>query len=80
MCNGISIGSRIICANVSDSIAILITSKNEVNLNKNHKRELTEEKKRIESKEGEISQYEDDGITSRPYRVWEKMKYIQELQ
>ena len=67
------IGNHLICANIGDSKAIMVTSNDEiVQLNREHKPELPEEKKRIESKGGEVLQYEEDGIKSGPFRVWKK--------
>ena len=69
------IGNKIICANVGDSRAIMIKGekgKKIIELSKDQKPDDPEEKKRIESKGGEIAQYEEDGEKYGPYRVWAK--------
>jgi serine/threonine protein phosphatase PrpC len=69
------IGNKIICANVGDSRAIMIKGekgKKIIELSKDQKPDDPEEKKRIESKGGEIAQYEEDGEKCGPYRVWAK--------
>ena len=69
------IGDKIICANVGDSRAIMVKGekgKHIIPLSIDQKPTDPEEKKRIESSGGEISQYEEDGEKSGPYRVWAK--------
>ena len=69
------IGDKIICANVGDSRAIMVKGekgKNIIPLSIDQKPTVPEEKKRIESLGGEISQYEEDGKKAGPYRVWAK--------
>jgi serine/threonine protein phosphatase PrpC len=67
------IGDRFICANIGDSRAIMIKTGNEiVPLSIDQKPDDPEESKRIEQNGGEISQYEEDGEKSGPYRIWKK--------
>jgi serine/threonine protein phosphatase PrpC len=67
------IGDRFICANIGDSRAIMIKTGNEiVPLSIDQKPDDPEESKRIVQNGGEISQYEEDGEKSGPYRVWKK--------
>ena len=69
----LQIGERIICANVGDSRAIIVKGNGVVsNLSIDQKPNDPEERKRIKEKGGEISQYEEDGEKSGPYRVWKK--------
>ena len=67
------IGDRFICANIGDSRAIMIKTGNEiVPLSIDQKPDDPEESKRIMQNGGEISQYEEDGEKSGPYRIWKK--------
>ena len=67
------IGDRFICANIGDSRAIMIKTGNEiVPLSIDQKPDDPEESKRIVQNGGEISQYEEDGEKSGPYRIWKK--------
>ena len=67
------IGDRFICANIGDSRAIMIKTGNEiVPLSIDQKPDDPEESKRIVQNGGEISQYEDNGEKSGPYRIWKK--------
>ena len=67
------IGDRFICANIGDSRAIMIKTGNEiVPLSIDQKPDDPEESKRIVQNGGEISQYEEDGEQSGPYRIWKK--------
>ena len=67
------IGDRFICANIGDSRAIMVKTGNEiVPLSVDQKPDDPEESKRIVQNGGEISQYEEDGEKSGPYRIWKK--------
>ena len=67
------IGDRFICANIGDSRAIMIKTGNEiVPLSIDQKPDDPEESKRIVQNGGEISQYEENGEKSGPYRIWKK--------
>ena len=67
------IGDRFICANIGDSRAIMIKTGNEiVPLSIDQKPDDPEESKRIVQNGGEISQYEEEGEKSGPYRIWKK--------
>jgi len=70
------IGEKIICANVGDSRAIIVKTKNnELDiqpLSIDQKPDDPEESKRIIENGGEISQFEEDGEKSGPFRVWKK--------
>ena len=72
----IQIGEKILCANVGDCRAILVKELYKVNriipLSIDNKPEHPEETKRINESGGEVSQLEEDGIKSGPYRVWKK--------
>lgn len=67
----VQIGNHLIVANVGDSRAIMCTSEGLVVLSKDQKPDDEEERKRIEKAGGEISQYEEDGEKSGPFRVWQ---------
>lgn len=67
----IQIGNHLIVANVGDSRAILCTSEGLTALSKDQKPDDEEEKMRIIKAGGEVSQYEEDGEKSGPYRVWQ---------
>ena len=70
------IGEKIICANVGDSRAIIVKMKNNEYdikpLSIDQKPDDPEESKRIIENGGEISQFEEDGEKSGPFRVWKK--------
>ena len=67
------IGEKLICANVGDSRAIMVTGNNKiVPLSIDQKPDDPEERKRIEENGGEIAQFEEDGEKSGPFRVWKK--------
>ena len=66
------VGERIICANVGDSRAIMVKGDKVIPLSFDQKPDDPEESKRIKESGGEISQYEEDGEKSGPYRVWQK--------
>ena len=69
----LQIGDRFICSNIGDSRAIMVKTGNKiVPLSIEQKPEDPEESKRIIQNGGEISQYEEDGEKSGPYRVWKK--------
>ena len=65
-------GARLVTANVGDSRAIIVKNNKAIPLSIDQKPNDPEEKKRIESLGGEISQYEEDGEKSGPFRVWKK--------
>ena len=66
------VGNRIICANVGDSRAIIVKGDKAIPLSIDQKPDDPEESKRIKENGGEISQYEEDGEKSGPFRVWKK--------
>ena len=66
------IGSKLLCANVGDSRCILVTDKEIIPLSIDQKPNDEKEQKRILKLGGEVSQYEEDGIKSGPFRVWKK--------
>ena len=67
------IGDRFICSNIGDSRAIMVKTGNEiVPLSIDQKPDDPEESKRIVQCGGEISQYEEDGEKSGPFRIWKK--------
>ena len=67
------IGEKLICANVGDSRAIIVKGNNNITpLSIDQKPDDPEESKRIIENGGEISQYEEDGEKSGPFRVWKK--------
>ncbi len=67
------IGEKLICANVGDSRAILVKGDNTIiPLSIDQKPDDPEESKRIIENGGEISQFEEDGEKSGPFRVWKK--------
>ena len=66
------VGDRIICANVGDSRAIIVKGDKAFPLSIDQKPDDPEESKRIKENGGEISQYEEDGEKSGPFRVWKK--------
>ena len=65
-------GARLVTANVGDSRAIIVKNNKAIPLSIDQKPNDPEEKKRIEGLGGEISQYEEDGEKSGPFRVWKK--------
>ena len=69
----LQVGDRFICSNIGDSRAIMVKTGNEVVLlSIDQKPDDPEESKRIIQNGGEISQYEEDGEKSGPYRIWKK--------
>lgn len=66
------VGEKLICANVGDSRAILVKKNGIVELSIDQKPNDPKEQKRIEAAGGEVSQYEEDGEKSGPFRVWKK--------
>ena len=67
------VGEKLLCSNIGDSRAILVKGKNVIiPLSIDQKPDDPEESKRIIQNGGEISQYEEDGEKSGPYRVWKK--------
>jgi serine/threonine protein phosphatase PrpC len=66
------LGERLICANVGDSRAIMVKGTKVIPLSIDQKPDDPEESKRIVENGGEISQFEEDGEKSGPFRVWKK--------
>ena len=67
------IGEKLLCANVGDSRAIMVKENNKIiPLSIDQKPDDPEESKRITENGGEISQFEEDGEKSGPFRVWKK--------
>ncbi len=66
------VGNRILCGNVGDSRAIMVKGDKAIPLSIDQKPDDPEESKRIRENGGEISQYEEDGEKSGPFRVWQK--------
>ena len=66
------VGEKIICANVGDSRAIIVKGNKVIPLSIDQKPDDPEESKRIIENGGEISQLEEDGEKSGPFRVWKK--------
>ena len=69
------IGNKLICSNIGDSRAIIVKGvkgKKIIPLSIDQKPNNPEEKKRIESKGGEVDQYGENGEKFGPYRVWAK--------
>jgi len=68
------IGERLICANVGDSRAIIVkgTNYDVTPLSIDQKPDDPIESQRIIENGGEISQFEEDGEKSGPFRVWKK--------
>ena len=66
------VGNRILCGNVGDSRAIMVKGDKAIPLSIDQKPDDPEESKRIKENGGEISQYEEDGEKSGPFRVWQK--------
>lgn len=65
------LGNHLICSNAGDSRCIMVGDKIH-QLSIDQKPDLENEKKRILKNGGEVSQYEEDGIKSGPFRVWKK--------
>ena len=69
----LQVGEKLLCSNIGDSRAILVKNGNIiVPLSIDQKPNDPEESKRIMQNGGEISQYEEDGEKSGPFRVWKK--------
>lgn len=66
------VGTKLICANVGDSRCIMVTDKEIVEMSIDQKPNNENEIQRIIKAGGEVSQYEEDGIKSGPFRVWKK--------
>ena len=66
------LGKKLITANVGDSRGIIIKGDKVIPLSIDQKPNDENEMKRIIKNGGEVSQYEEDGIKSGPYRVWKK--------
>ena len=67
------VGEKLLCANVGDSRAIMVKEGNQIiQLSIDQKPDDSEESKRIIENGGEISQFEEDGEKSGPFRVWKK--------
>ena len=66
------LGEKLICANVGDSRAIMVKGNSVIPLSIDQKPDDPEESKRIIQNGGEISQFEEDGEKSGPFRVWKK--------
>ena len=66
------LNNKLICANIGDSRAILVTKKKIVKLSIDQKPNDPLEMARIIKNGGEVSQFEDEGVASGPYRVWKK--------
>ena len=67
------VGEKLLCANVGDSRAIMVKENNKIiPLSIDQKPDDPEESKRIIESGGEISQFEEDGEKSGPFRVWKK--------
>ena len=65
-------GEKLITANVGDSRGIIVKKDEVYPLSIDQKPNNENELKRILKHGGEVSQYEEDGIKSGPYRVWKK--------
>ncbi len=65
-------GTKLITANVGDSRAIIVKGDEVFPLSIDQKPNNEHELKRILKHGGEVSQYEEDGIKSGPFRVWKK--------
>ena len=65
-------GTKLITANVGDSRAIIVKGNEVYPLSIDQKPNSEHELKRILKHGGEVSQYEEDGIKSGPFRVWKK--------
>ena len=65
-------GTKLITANVGDSRAIIVKGNDVYPLSIDQKPNSEHELKRILKHGGEVSQYEEDGIKSGPFRVWKK--------
>ena len=65
-------GDKLFCSNIGDSRAILVKEDGIFELSIDQKPNDPEEMKRIEAAGGEVSQFEEDGEKSGPYRVWKK--------
>ncbi len=69
----LQIGEKLLCSNIGDSRAIMVKGDNVIiPLSIDQKPDDPEESKRIIQAGGEISQYEENGEKSGPYRVWKK--------
>jgi len=66
------LGTKLITANVGDSRGIIVKGDKAIPLSIDQKPNNENEMKRILKNGGEVSQYEEDGIKSGPYRVWKK--------
>ena len=66
------VGEKLITANVGDSRAIIVKGNKAIPLSIDQKPDDPEESKRIIENGGEISQFEEDGEKSGPFRVWKK--------
>jgi serine/threonine protein phosphatase PrpC len=71
------IDDKIICANCGDSRAIMTTDKKTqvVQLSRDHKPELKDEKQRILASNGWVEKYNQNGYFLGPYRVFVKNEY-----
>ena len=68
------IGEKLLTANVGDSRAIIVKGKEAIPLSIDQKPNDENEMKRILKNGGEVSQYEEDGFASGPFRVWKKVQ------
>ena len=66
------LGEKIICPNAGDSRSIIVKGNKVTPLSIDQKPDDPEKSKRIDQNRDEISQFEEDGEKSGPFKVWKK--------